>query len=52
MSDTTIAASDVPVPPLEGGVEEEREYVGLLYSRLDELRAEKEEQLRDRKSVV
>ncbi len=45
MSDTTIAASDVPVPPLEGGVEEEREYVGLLYSRLDELRAEKEEQL-------
>lgn len=45
MSDTTIAASDVPVPPLDGGVEEEREYVGLLYSRLDELRAEKEEQL-------
>lgn len=45
MSDTTIDASDVPVPPLEGGVEEEREYVGLLYSRLDELRAEKEEQL-------
>ncbi len=45
MSDTTIAPADVPVPPLEGGVEEEREYVGLLYSRLDELRAEKEQQL-------
>ncbi|GAA1166242.1 DNA helicase IV [Nesterenkonia sandarakina] len=37
--------NDVPVPGLEAGVEEEREYVGMLYHRLDELRAEKEAQL-------
>lgn len=37
--------NEIPVPGLEAGVEEEREYVGVLYSRLDELRAEKEVQL-------
>lgn len=41
----------VPVPPLEAGVEQEREYVGVLYRRLDELREEKEEQLTEVRST-
>ena len=41
----------VPVPPLEAGVEQEREYVAALYRRLDELREEKEEQLGEVRST-
>lgn len=33
------------VPPLDAGLEQEREYVQMLYRRLDELREEKQEQL-------
>ncbi len=36
---------DVALPPLDAGLEEEREYVGLLYQRLDDLREEKQAQL-------
>ncbi|GAB3180445.1 AAA family ATPase [Nesterenkonia halophila] len=39
------ATHDVPVPPLEGGLEDERRYVAVLYRRLDELRDEKHDQL-------
>ncbi|GAA1188958.1 HelD family protein [Nesterenkonia xinjiangensis] len=39
------ADADVPVPALDAGVDQERDYVALLYHRLDELRAEKETQL-------
>lgn len=42
---------EVPVPALDAGVEEEREYVGLLYRRLDELREEKETQLSEVRST-
>ncbi|GAB3847255.1 HelD family protein [Nesterenkonia populi] len=41
----TETAEMVAVPPLEGGVDQERQYVAALYRRLDELREEKEAQL-------
>ncbi|NLS11047.1 AAA family ATPase [Nesterenkonia sp. MY13] len=39
------AGTSVPLPPLEAGIEEEREYVAALYQRLDELREENQSQL-------
>lgn len=38
-------ADGVVVPGLDAGVDQEREYVAMLYARLDELRQEKEGQL-------
>ncbi|WP_150460566.1 HelD family protein [Nesterenkonia ebinurensis] len=44
----TPAADDdapIPLPPLEAGIDEERDYVAALYRRLDELREENQGQL-------
>ncbi|WP_022873630.1 HelD family protein [Nesterenkonia alba] len=39
------ASGSVPLPPLEAGIDQEREYVAALYRRLDELRYEHQQQL-------
>lgn len=39
------AAELVPLPPIEAGVDQEREYVAALYRRLDALREENQQQL-------
>ncbi|WP_120002803.1 HelD family protein [Nesterenkonia muleiensis] len=58
MSDTDTTASTaadlnghdgdaglIPLPPIEAGIDQEREYVAALYRRLDELRQENQQQL-------
>lgn len=43
--ESTAQPAPIPMPPMEAGIEQEREYVAALYERLDELREESSAEL-------